>query len=60
MNLPVVPFGKPRGERADALRNRERLLRTAREMIDEQGTQKVTMDALADRAGLGKGTVFRR
>ncbi|WP_455771181.1 TetR/AcrR family transcriptional regulator [Streptomyces griseoluteus] len=60
MNLPVVPFGKPRGERADAVRNRERLLRTAREMIDEQGTQKVTMDALADRAGLGKGTVFRR
>ncbi|MFF2024592.1 TetR/AcrR family transcriptional regulator [Streptomyces sp. NPDC058171] len=60
MNLPVVPFGKPRNERADAVRNREHLLRTAREMIAEQGTQKVTMDALAERAGLGKGTVFRR
>ncbi|MFE9030808.1 TetR/AcrR family transcriptional regulator [Streptomyces iakyrus] len=60
MNLPVVPFGKPRGERADAVRNRERLLQTAREMIAECGTQKVTMDALAERAGLGKGTVFRR
>jgi AcrR family transcriptional regulator len=60
VDLPVVPFGKPRGERADAVRNRERLLQTAREMIAEQGTQKVTMDALAERAGLGKGTVFRR
>ncbi|MGW2843312.1 TetR/AcrR family transcriptional regulator [Streptomyces sp. NPDC001493] len=60
MNLPVVPFGKPRGERADAARNRELLLQTARELIAEQGTQKVTMDALAERAGLGKGTVFRR
>ncbi|MET9972676.1 helix-turn-helix domain-containing protein, partial [Streptomyces sp. NPDC006356] len=42
------------------MRNRERLLQTAREMIAEHGTQKVTMDALAERAGLGKGTVFRR
>ncbi|WP_414826001.1 TetR/AcrR family transcriptional regulator [Streptomyces anthocyanicus] len=60
VNLPVVPFGKPRSERADAVRNRKRLLQTAREMIAEHGTQKVTMDALAERAGLGKGTVFRR
>lgn len=60
MNSPVVPLGKPRGERADAARNREHLLATARAMIAEHGTRKVTMDALAERAGLGKGTVFRR
>ncbi|MER6915619.1 helix-turn-helix domain-containing protein [Streptomyces sp. NPDC000594] len=60
MDSSIVPFGKPRGERADAVRNRELLLTTAREMIAEQGADKVTMDALADRAGLGKGTVFRR
>lgn len=60
MNSPVVPFGKPRGERADAVRNRELLLVTAREMIAEHGVEKVTMDGLAERAGLGKGTVFRR
>lgn len=54
-----MPLGKPRGERADAVRNRERLLCTAREMIEEHGVQKVTMDGLAERAGLGKGTVFR-
>lgn len=56
----MVPFGKPRAERADAARNREHLLQVARDMIAEHGVDKVTMDALAERAGLGKGTVFRR
>ncbi|MFH8759188.1 TetR/AcrR family transcriptional regulator [Streptomyces atroolivaceus] len=60
MERPVIPLGKPRGERADAARNRERLLDTARGMIAEHGAEKVTMDGLAERAGLGKGTVFRR
>ncbi|KAB8169950.1 TetR family transcriptional regulator [Streptomyces sp. 3MP-14] len=60
MTSSVVPFGKPRGERADAARNREHLLRTAREMLAEHGAERVTMDGLAERAGLGKGTVFRR
>jgi polyketide synthase 12 len=50
----------PRAERADAARNRLHLLATAREMLAEQGVDKVTMDGLAERAGLGKGTVFRR
>jgi polyketide synthase 12 len=52
--------GAPRTERADAVRNRRRLLVTAREMLAEQGADKLTMDGLAERAGLGKGTVFRR
>jgi AcrR family transcriptional regulator len=60
VNSPVVPFGKPPGERADAVRNREHLLQVAREMIAELGVEKVTMDGLAERACLGKGTVFRR
>lgn len=60
MERHVHPLGRPRGERADAARNRRHLLATAREMIEEQGVEKVTMDALAERAGLGKGTVFRR
>jgi polyketide synthase 12 len=50
----------PRAERADAVRNRAHLLATAREMLAQQGADKLTMDALAERAGLGKGTVFRR
>ncbi|NGX06747.1 TetR family transcriptional regulator [Mycobacteroides franklinii] len=50
----------PRGERVDAARNRQRLLDTARELMREMGAEKVTMDGLAARSGLGKGTVFRR
>lgn len=46
--------------RADAARNRERILVAAREMLDEHGVEGITMDALARRAGVGKGTVFRR
>jgi AcrR family transcriptional regulator len=60
MDRPVVPLEAPRAERADAARNRLHLLATAREMLAEQGADKVTMDGLAERAGLGKGTVFRR
>ena len=60
MNPPLLPLGKPRGERADAARNREHLLEVARQMVAEHGVDKVTMDGLAERASLGKGTVFRR
>jgi AcrR family transcriptional regulator len=55
-----VSWGAPQAERADAARNRAHLLATARQMLAEQGADKLTMDALAERAGLGKGTVFRR
>jgi AcrR family transcriptional regulator len=56
----TVPLGAPRAERADAVRNRRHLLATAREMLERQGADTLTMDALAERAALGKGTVFRR
>ena len=56
----MVTWGAPPAERADAARNRQHLLATAREMLAEQGLDKLTMDGLAERAGLGKGTVFRR
>ena len=55
-----MPLGAPRAERADAVRNRRHLLATAREMLGRQGADTLTMDALAEQAGLGKGTVFRR
>ncbi|MGW0500927.1 TetR/AcrR family transcriptional regulator [Streptomyces sp. NPDC003007] len=60
MERSPLPFGRPRAERADAARNREQLLAVAREMAAELGADKVTMDGLAERAGLGKGTVYRR
>src|ERR1700677_130219 len=59
MSSPVT-WGSPHTERADAARNRRLLLGTAREIIAGQGGGKLTMDGLAGRAGLGKGTVFRR
>ena len=60
MDGPLLSLGVPRAERADAVRNRLRLLATAREMLAEGGADRLTMDRLAERAGLGKGTVFRR
>ncbi len=50
----------PAHERSDAARNRARLLGAARELIEECGAAGLTMDRLAERAGVGKGTVFRR
>ena len=55
-----VSWGTEPAERADAARNRRLLLATAREMLAADGADKLTMDGLAERAGLGKGTVFRR
>ncbi|MFJ8847309.1 TetR/AcrR family transcriptional regulator [Streptomyces cyaneofuscatus] len=60
MDVLPVSWGAPRPERADAARNRAHLLATAREMLAESGPDQLTMDALAERSGLGKGTVFRR
>jgi AcrR family transcriptional regulator len=45
--------------RADASRNRERILEAARELFAERGLE-VTMDEIARQAGVGVGTVYRR
>ena len=47
-------------ERADARRNRERILSAAARLISEQGIEAVSMDAVATAACVGKGTVYRR
>jgi AcrR family transcriptional regulator len=58
---PLLPLlGEPPRERSDAARNREALLRAAQEIAETCGYDAVTMDAVAARAGVGKGTVFRR
>jgi AcrR family transcriptional regulator len=44
--------------RADARRNRERVLTAAREAFAESG-YSVPLDAIAARAGVGPGTVYR-
>jgi AcrR family transcriptional regulator len=58
---PLLPLlGEPAPERRDAARNREALLVAAEALIEHCGIEGVTMDALTARAGVGKGTVFRR
>lgn len=57
----VLPLhGQEPTERADAARNRAKILQAAATLIEEQGAEHLTMDALAAAAGVGKGTVFRR
>jgi AcrR family transcriptional regulator len=58
---PLLPLlGDAAPERRDAARNREALLVAAEALIEHCGIDGVTMDAVAARAGVGKGTVFRR
>jgi AcrR family transcriptional regulator len=74
-SLPHLPAREPSGEteliqlgpsggepclRADAARNRARLLDAAARLIAERGAAAVTMEAVAAAAQVGKGTVFRR
>jgi AcrR family transcriptional regulator len=56
--LPVIE--EDAGARADASRNRARILETAARLFAERGPECVSMDLIADAAGVGKGTVFRR
>lgn len=56
--LPLADEGP--AERADAVRNREALLQAATRLVERHGVDGVTMDAVAEEAGVGKGTVFRR
>src|SRR3954463_11488925 len=45
--------------RADAARNRDKVLVAAEKLFAERGADCVTMDAVAAAAGVGKGTLFR-
>ena len=56
--LPVL--GAPVRERADAARNRIRVLEAAEKLFAERGVDAVTMDDVAGAAGVGKGTLYRR
>jgi AcrR family transcriptional regulator len=58
--LQLGPAGDEPCLRADAARNRARLLDAAARLIAEHGAAGVTMEAVASAAHVGKGTVFRR
>ncbi|MPY55894.1 TetR/AcrR family transcriptional regulator [Streptomyces spongiae] len=47
-------------KRSDAARNRIRLLEAAARLVAERGAQHVTMQAIAEEAGVGKATLFRQ
>jgi AcrR family transcriptional regulator len=60
MDLPLLqPDPTPR-ERADAARNRARILAAAGELVAEQGIEAVSMEAVARAACVGTGTLYRR
>jgi AcrR family transcriptional regulator len=58
IELPLVTDEPP--ERADAARNRRRILAAAEKLFAERGVSCTSMDAIAAEAGVGKGTLFRR
>ncbi len=55
--LPVLQAATP--QRSDASRNRRLLLEAAAALVEEVGVDRLSTDAVAQRAGVGKGTVFR-
>ncbi|MEU8303500.1 helix-turn-helix domain-containing protein [Actinomadura sp. NPDC048955] len=55
---PATATRRDRGLRADARRNRERVLRTAQRLFATEGLG-VSLDEIARRAGVGPGTVHR-
>jgi AcrR family transcriptional regulator len=56
--MSTVPATEQRPLRADARRNRERIIEAAKQVFSEQGID-AQMDDVAQRAGVGVGTVYR-
>jgi AcrR family transcriptional regulator len=56
----ALPLAGERPERADAARNRERILEAARDLIARKGVREITLEEVAKAAGVGRATLFRR
>jgi len=57
---PDLPLAGSRAERADAARNRERILEVAGALVAERGIDNVSMHDVAEAASVGTGTLYRR
>lgn len=55
---PDVP--EKRQERRDAAENRKRVLEVAQRLFEEEGVEAVSMHQIAQAAGVGQGTLYRR
>src|SRR4051794_30601351 len=58
--LPLLAPAAGSRERADAARNRERILAAATALVGERGIDQVSMDDVARAACVGTGTLYRR
>lgn len=57
-HLPIA--GQQPPERADAARNRARILAATRELLVDRTPCAISIDDVAAAAGVGKGTIYRR
>ncbi|MGZ4269299.1 MAG: TetR/AcrR family transcriptional regulator [Solirubrobacteraceae bacterium] len=61
VDLPISEGGGAAARvRADATRNREKILCAASTLVAERGIDAVSMDDVARAAGVGTGTLYRR
>lgn len=58
--IPIVGQTAKPVERADAARNRAAILDAARRLLKKRPIGEICMDELAEAAGVGKGTLYRR
>jgi AcrR family transcriptional regulator len=60
LELPLAGPAQTPHERADAARNRRRILEAAALLVAERGIEHVSMDDVARAACVGTGTLYRR